>query len=138
MLTHFGLSWDDHHSALGDARVTAALFRSMRAELGDATLGIAGLLRVAGRSGWPGPSGVRLPPNSPPAVDQGLELDGPGAVGPESTGQSTVPPARGIYRGRGAPPARPVPRPERVDGPASGTAELLPGIVDALGAGHQG
>ncbi len=54
--THFGLSWDDHHSALGDARVTAALFRSMRAALGDATLGIADLLRLAHGSRWPGPT----------------------------------------------------------------------------------
>ena len=47
---HFGLSWDDHHSALGDARVTAALFRSMRAQLGDGPLGIPGLLARAARS----------------------------------------------------------------------------------------
>ncbi len=54
--THFGLSWDDHHSALGDARVTAALFRSMRVELGDDVLGIAGLLAAAAGSSWPGAS----------------------------------------------------------------------------------
>ncbi len=60
--THFGLSWDDHHSALGDARVTAALFRSMRAALGDATLGLADLLRRARTSAWPGPTGA------PPAL----------------------------------------------------------------------
>jgi len=54
--THFGLSWDDHHSALGDARVTAALFRSMRAQLGDGLLGIADLLAAAGRTVWPGTS----------------------------------------------------------------------------------
>lgn len=54
--THFGLSWEDHHDALGDARVTAALFRSMRAELGDDVLGIAGLLATACGSSWPGAS----------------------------------------------------------------------------------
>jgi len=57
--THFGLSWQDHHSALGDARVTAALFRSMRRVLGDGLLGIPGLLTLAGTSIWPGPSRVR-------------------------------------------------------------------------------
>ena len=40
--------WADHHSALGDARVTAALFRSMRAELGDEPLGLAPTLRGLG------------------------------------------------------------------------------------------
>ena len=40
----------------GDARATVALFRSMRAELGDRVLGIAGLLALAGTSTWPGPS----------------------------------------------------------------------------------
>jgi DNA polymerase-3 subunit epsilon len=52
----YGLSWDDHHSALGDARVTAALFRAMRSELGDDLLGLD-----RGRPGfpaWPGASAV--------------------------------------------------------------------------------
>ena len=57
----FGLSWDDHHSALGDARVTAALFRAMRARLGDAALGITELLDAAGSSLWPGASGLAPP-----------------------------------------------------------------------------
>ncbi len=60
--SHFGLSWDDHHSALGDARVTAALFRSMRAELGDDVLGIDTVLALAGGTSWPGAS------PEPPAV----------------------------------------------------------------------
>ncbi len=94
--THFGLSWDDHHSALGDARVTAALFRSMRAELGDATLGIAGRLRVAGRSVWPGPSGVSLAAQHRRGLLTRSSSVVPAPSGPESTGQSTVPPARGI------------------------------------------
>jgi DNA polymerase-3 subunit epsilon len=55
---HYGLSWADHHSALGDARVTAALFRSMRTQLGDSLLGIADLLARARRSAWPGPLGL--------------------------------------------------------------------------------
>ncbi len=54
--THFGLSWDDHHSALGDARVTAALWRSMRTSLGDDTLGTFEALDRARRSRWPGAS----------------------------------------------------------------------------------
>jgi len=55
--THYGLSWDDHHSALGDARVTASLFRAMRAQLGDDPLGIVVALAEAGRRAWPGGSG---------------------------------------------------------------------------------
>jgi DNA polymerase III epsilon subunit-like protein len=54
----FGLSWDDHHSALGDARVTAALFRSMRAHLGDEVLGLAPILSQASAITWPGASPV--------------------------------------------------------------------------------
>jgi DNA polymerase III epsilon subunit family exonuclease len=60
--TNFGLSWDDHHSALGDARVTAALFRSMRAHLGDDVLGLTEMLSRANGISWPGASPV------PPAV----------------------------------------------------------------------
>jgi len=56
--THFDLSWADHHSALGDARVTAALFRSMRAHLGDDLLGIGDLLAGARYTDWPRALGV--------------------------------------------------------------------------------
>lgn len=49
----FGLSWEDHHSALGDARITAALFAAMRAELGDESLGVAESLARAGSTRWP-------------------------------------------------------------------------------------
>jgi DNA polymerase III epsilon subunit-like protein len=56
--THFGLHWDDHHSALGDARVTAALFGAMREQLGDDLLGLEQVMARAGRSVWPGGSGV--------------------------------------------------------------------------------
>ena len=54
---HYGLSWNDHHSALGDARVTAALFRSMRRQLGDQLLGLGPALALAGRTVWPEGSG---------------------------------------------------------------------------------
>jgi DNA polymerase III epsilon subunit family exonuclease len=70
---HFGLSWHDHHSALGDARVTASLFRSMRSHLGDETLGVPALLRVARRMAWPGRSALR------PAVRDRFGLLAPGA-----------------------------------------------------------
>lgn len=78
--TYFGLSWDDHHSALGDARVTAALFRSMRAQLGDDALRIDAILAAATGTWWPGaspvpptvlarqaPSGAPTPGESAPA-----------------------------------------------------------------------
>ncbi len=48
------LTWDDHHSALGDARVTAALFGAMRVELGDDLLGVDRLLAEASERTWPG------------------------------------------------------------------------------------
>lgn len=54
--SHYGLSWDDHHSALGDARVTAALFRSMRTELGDDLLDLTSRLDAAAATSWPGAS----------------------------------------------------------------------------------
>jgi DNA polymerase III epsilon subunit-like protein len=60
---HYGLSWRDHHSALGDARVTAALFRSMRQQLGDDLLGVDLALTRAGRTAWP--DGPRLLAASP-------------------------------------------------------------------------
>jgi DNA polymerase III epsilon subunit-like protein len=56
--SHFDLSWADHHTALGDARVTAALFRCMRASLGDDLLGIGDLLAGARHADWPRASGV--------------------------------------------------------------------------------
>ncbi len=67
----YGLSWDDHHTALGDARVTAALFAAMRAEVGDAVLGIADLLARAAATTWSAPS--PLPPR-PPATRGRAEL----------------------------------------------------------------
>ncbi len=54
----YGLSWGNHHSALGDARVTASLFCAMRSELGDECLGAAALLTTAAGSVWPGSSGL--------------------------------------------------------------------------------
>ncbi len=55
----YRLIWDDHHSALGDARVTAALFGAMRAELGDDLLRVDRLLVEGGGQAWPGWSDVR-------------------------------------------------------------------------------
>jgi len=70
--THFGLRWDDHHHALGDARVTAALLASMRARVGDDTLQMAAVLDRARGSVWPGGSGVR------PRVRVRADAPGPG------------------------------------------------------------
>jgi DNA polymerase-3 subunit epsilon len=50
----YQLTWDDHHSALGDARVTAALLRAMRAELGDDMLDVERLLQDSRELAWPG------------------------------------------------------------------------------------
>jgi DNA polymerase III epsilon subunit family exonuclease len=96
----FGLTWEDHHSALGDARVTAALFAAMRAELGDDALGVTESLTRAASVRWPVPgNGVPPPPAAaerpavrlrpatssfpavvPPAVEVPLPLVLPGAV----------------------------------------------------------
>ena len=56
---HYRLSWDDHHSALGDARVTAELLGAMRGELGDDVVGVPDLLIEAGGRSWPGAGEVR-------------------------------------------------------------------------------
>jgi len=56
----YQLTWDDHHSALGDARVTAALLGAMRSELGDDLLEVDGLLTRGLDGRWPG-SGVTRP-----------------------------------------------------------------------------
>lgn len=72
--THFGLSWDDHHSALGDARVTAALFRSMWARLGGDRLEIAATLDAARGSVWPGASDLTTAVR--PRVDPVLRATG--------------------------------------------------------------
>jgi DNA polymerase III epsilon subunit-like protein len=50
----FGLSWEEHHSALGDARVTAALLGAMRGRLGDDSLRVGELLAAASSIRWPG------------------------------------------------------------------------------------
>jgi len=86
---YYGLTWDDHHSALGDARVTAALFCALRAELGDDTLDLAARLDAAAATSWPGASPmaptvwVRRP-------DRVLVATGP-APGPGSVGGPTGP-----------------------------------------------
>jgi DNA polymerase-3 subunit epsilon len=56
---YFGLTWDDHHSALGDARVTAALFAAMADKLGPEALEISELLARAAGVGWPGAASAR-------------------------------------------------------------------------------
>jgi DNA polymerase-3 subunit epsilon len=55
----YHLTWDDHHSALGDTRVTAALFGAMRSELGDDLLGLDRLLSEASQRSWPGADTAR-------------------------------------------------------------------------------
>lgn len=50
----YQLTWNDHHSALGDARVTAALLGAMRAELGDDMLDVDRLLLDSQDDIWPG------------------------------------------------------------------------------------
>jgi DNA polymerase-3 subunit epsilon len=50
----YQLTWDDHHSALGDARITAALLGAMRAELGDDMLDVDQLLQDSREQAWPG------------------------------------------------------------------------------------
>ncbi len=79
----FGLSWDDHHSALGDARVTAALFRSVRAHLGDDALDLAAVLATATGTSWPDASTV--PPRTwlrPGRTDGAGWRQGPPVVPP--------------------------------------------------------
>jgi DNA polymerase III subunit epsilon len=93
--TRFGLAWDDHHSALGDARVTAALFRSMRAWLGDHSLGITDLLEAARVAEWPGAS--RRPPSMrdrgarPTPVERDPLCDAPAAWAPARTDRTRRP-----------------------------------------------
>jgi DNA polymerase-3 subunit epsilon len=55
----YRLTWDDHHSALGDARVTAALFGAMRSELGDDLLDVDRLLDEGRTRRWPGADATR-------------------------------------------------------------------------------
>lgn len=55
----FGLSWAEHHTALGDAEVTASLFCSMREALGDEVLRIEATLHRAQGTSWPGGSSGR-------------------------------------------------------------------------------
>ena len=54
--SHFGLSWEEHHYALGDAQVTAALFRSVRMQLGDDALGLDAAMEWARGTSWLGRS----------------------------------------------------------------------------------
>lgn len=64
---HFGLRWGSHHTALGDALVTASLFTSMWSTLGGPVLDLPDLLDRASATAWPGGSdldpvvSVRIP-----------------------------------------------------------------------------
>lgn len=64
----YRLTWDDHHSALGDARVTAALLGAMRSELGDDILGVDRLLDEGMARRWPGEGGPRPEAHGRPRV----------------------------------------------------------------------
>jgi DNA polymerase-3 subunit epsilon len=64
----YRLTWDDHHSALGDARVTAALFGAMRSELGDDMLGLADRMARGQDLDWPGAADVRPVAHGRPRV----------------------------------------------------------------------
>jgi len=55
----YALTWEDHHSALGDARVTAELLGAMREELGDDLLGLDRLLDESRSRTWPGAEDAR-------------------------------------------------------------------------------
>ena len=55
----YRLTWEDHHSALGDARVTAALLGAMRSELGDDLLDVDRLLTEGLDRRWPGSGSTR-------------------------------------------------------------------------------
>ncbi len=55
----YELTWDDHHNALGDARVTAALLVAMRAELGDDLIEVERLLDEGLAQWWPGAADAR-------------------------------------------------------------------------------
>ena len=62
----YRLTWEDHHSALGDARVTAALFVAMRSELGDDMLEVDRLLDEGRGRRWPGRSATAPSPTVGP------------------------------------------------------------------------
>ena len=57
----YGLTWGDHHSALGDCMVTVELLAAVRDEVGDAALGVDEALGAARRSVWPGAVGAPVP-----------------------------------------------------------------------------
>ncbi|MDA8274098.1 MAG: exonuclease domain-containing protein [Actinomycetota bacterium] len=50
----FGLVWEDHHSALGDALATASLLGAMRRAVGDGELDLPAALVRAAANRWPG------------------------------------------------------------------------------------
>lgn len=54
----YGLTWGDHHSALGDCLVTVELLAAVRDEVGDAALGVTEVLGAARATKWPGAAGT--------------------------------------------------------------------------------
>ena len=90
---HFGLTWDDHHSALGDARVTAALFAAMRSSLGDEALGVPDRLARALASVWPGAEGDRPAEHRRPSAAARPDTEGRQRADPDGGGQPVVGPS---------------------------------------------
>lgn len=78
---HFGLTWDDHHSALGDARITSELLVKMRSALGDEAIGVPERLERASSTVWPGGAPIR------PAIRLRAEVFGTESV-PDPSGSA--------------------------------------------------
>ena len=106
--SRFGLTWDDHHSALGDARITAALFAAMRAELGDEALGVSACLARAAATRWPAPGPPVLVGGGAGARERlgRAEGEGPGFMA-DGTADPTVGVERPMVRVRPGPAAVP-------------------------------
>lgn len=68
----FGLAWEDHHSALGDALATASLLGAMRRVVGDDELDLPGALVRAATSRWPGAHDVVPPVHLRPGTRTGV------------------------------------------------------------------
>lgn len=84
----YGLTWEDHHSALGDARVTGELLGAMRAEVGDDAMGIVSLLEAGRSNQWPGAG-----PERPAIRHRG---SGTTTATPDLAGQSATNPCQPV------------------------------------------
>lgn len=69
----FGLAWEDHHSALGDALATASLLGAMRRAVGDDELDLPAALVRASTNRWPGARDVVPPVRLRPGARRGAE-----------------------------------------------------------------